>query len=245
MRSHLRSGARRVAATMLALALASLQGCSERKEGEACSSPEDGARCLNSATALVCSEQRLVRFPCKGALGCTQNQESVRCDGTVAAEGDRCEEGSFTCSEDGKARLKCINGKYVADALCRGDDGCSVAGVVTHCDSSKAEVGEVCENVGSLACSPDGSTMLVCEGLWKAGSRCKKGCRRRGSAESGVVECEEEEAKASGPCAPDGAIACEQGGKELLKCFSGRYQKSKPCPGPTGCTSEGFSVQCD
>ncbi len=218
--------------------------CGGPKEGEACASVTDGTRCLDAKVALLCQEDRLVRFPCKGPSGCSESGDGVRCDSTLAEETDRCEEGSFTCRTDGKARLKCINGRYALDGQCLGDDGCSVAGSIASCDTSKAELGDACEDAGSVACSIDGTTMLLCEGRWIEGSKCRKGCRRRGSAQTGLVECEEELAQRLGPCAPEGALACEKDGKSLLSCRSGRYQPTRECKGETGCVASGFAVEC-
>lgn len=218
--------------------------CGGPKEGDACAAATDGARCLDAKTALLCQEDRLVRFACKGPSGCADGAEGIRCDSTLADETDRCEEGSFTCRTDGKARLKCINGRYALDAQCLGDDGCSVAGAVASCDTSKAELGDSCEADGSLACSVDGDMMLMCQGRWIEGSKCRKGCRRRGSAQAGLVECEEELAQPSGVCAPDGALACDKDGKSLLKCTAGRYEPSRECKGEAGCVAAGFAVEC-
>jgi hypothetical protein len=220
-----------------------LLGCSTRGEGAPCSGPADGARCVNESTSLVCSEGRLVTVPCRGASGCAESSESVRCDSTVATEGDRCDEGTFSCSVDGKSRLKCINGRFAVDAACLGDDGCTVVGPVTNCDTSKAEIGADCDNGGSLACSLDGTKMLVCEGRWVEGSTCRKGCRRNGNAQTGLVECEEELGTLLGPCSPEGALACEKGGKTLVSCKLGRYQLKKECE--AGCVATGFTVQCE
>ena len=218
--------------------------CGGPKEGDACSTAAEGARCLDAKVALMCQEERLVRFPCKGPSGCAENAEGVRCDSTLAEETDRCEEGSFTCRVDGKARLKCINGRYALESQCLGDDGCSVAGSVASCDTSKAELGDACEDASGVACSIDGTTMLLCEGRWIEGSKCRKGCRRRGSAQTGLVECEEELARRLGPCAPEGALACEKDGKSLVTCRSGRYQPTKTCTGEKGCVASGFAVEC-
>ncbi len=235
--------AMRAARTVVAMVV--LLGCSSSKEGAPCSGPADGARCLDDSTSLVCSEGRLVKVPCRGASGCAETSESVRCDSTVAADGDRCDEGTFSCSLDGKSRLKCINGRFAADAACLGDDGCTVAGQVTNCDTSKAEIGTDCDNAGSLACSLDGTKMLVCEGRWVEGSACRRGCRRNGNAQTGLVECEEELGTLLGPCSPEGALACEKGGRVLVACKLGRYQLKKECTGDAGCVATGFTVQCD
>jgi hypothetical protein len=221
-----------------------LVGCSSRDEGAPCSGPADGARCIDANTSLVCSEGRLVTVPCRGASGCSENSESVRCDSTVASKGDRCDEGTFSCSVDAKARLRCVNGRFEPESACLGDDGCTVAGQVTNCDTSKAESGADCDKDGTLACSIDGAKMLVCQGkTWVDGSGCRKGCRRIGNAQTGMVECEEELGTLRGPCSPDGALACEKNGKALLSCEQGRYELKKQCE--AGCVAAGFTVQCD
>ena len=99
--------------------------------------PEGGAACTpDEKTWLVCKNgEYVLRQPCRGTKGCTVNKETsaVSCDGSVGYVGDPCEpEGSAACTHDGRARLKCKNGKLSFEVSCAGA-GCKVTSKGIEC----------------------------------------------------------------------------------------------------------------
>lgn len=84
---------------------------------------EGGSACTpDEKTWIVCkNNEYVIRQPCRGAGRCTVNKETsvVRCDGSVGYVADPCEpEGSAACTHDGRARLKCKNGRLSYEVAC-------------------------------------------------------------------------------------------------------------------------------
>lgn len=98
--------------------------------GDAC--PSAGAACSpDGASFLRCEGGVFVTsLLCRGKDACAQKGEDIVCDGSLGELGDRCaQEGSSTCSVDGKAMLRCEAGKLVKDRACK----CVVEGEFLSC----------------------------------------------------------------------------------------------------------------
>ncbi len=105
-----------------------LSGCGP-SEGDECQG--GGYVCDGQAMALECRQGKWRALPCKGALGCSEVGDSIRCDTSGNVAGDNCAssaEGRGLCRADGKAVLECRMG------LLEETDTCS------ECASSGTEI---------------------------------------------------------------------------------------------------------
>lgn len=113
-----------------------------------------------------------------GALGSATPGASA----AAAVEGTPCpQEPSPRCASDGRGLLGCRDGRLVLLHHCRGPEGCQLRAGVVVCDMSVARLDEPCtlEMSGNLACSANGSQVLMCKGqrfaieeVCGAGRRC-------------------------------------------------------------------------
>ncbi len=106
------------------------------------------------------------------------NADGARCDMGTLSEGTACDkknEGNASCSPDKKSMLLCKSGKMVVASKCGGQHGCRQMGTKIDCDSSIAEVGDICEEENTTACNPEKKALLKC----KSGKMVKdKACGR-------------------------------------------------------------------
>lgn len=135
--------------------------------GEACFE-EGEPQCTGDKKAMIkCENSHWVKLnDCKGALGCVANAEGAKCDLGASAPGEPCSkenEGNASCTEDKKSILLCKGGKMEVGSTCKGRHGCRQMGTKLDCDSSTADLGDPCMDDGSMACSPDQKTRLVCK----------------------------------------------------------------------------------
>jgi len=116
------------------------KGCRDDKGKANCDAriSEAGALCLKEKTSACTADQKnrldcrngewFVRAHCRGKKGCYLDDEKnlLYCDQAVAYVGDVCmvEKGA-ACSHDGKAFLRCKNGKYSFETRCLGAKGCT------------------------------------------------------------------------------------------------------------------------
>jgi hypothetical protein len=122
----------------------------------------DGAQ----KTELSCADGRLAASrTCHGALGCqTAPGGGVRCDRTIALEGETCqEEGTGACDTDRKHVLVCMTGRYRTQMECLGALGCELPGNYSvRCDKSIVKEGEACDEDLAVTCSTEGK-QVKCE----------------------------------------------------------------------------------
>jgi hypothetical protein len=155
-------------------------GCSKVNGQPVCdqSVAESGDSC-NVADSYLCSGDKksslqciknkwTVIETCIGERGCTQENERVTCDNSIANVGDGCrEEADYACSPDRKAALVCKKGHFVQARPCKGPEECKVvgtkeAGFKIKCDDSVAVAGDACEKEEHFACSSDERAILKC-----------------------------------------------------------------------------------
>jgi hypothetical protein len=141
------------------------------EDGDPCANESDGNyECsVDKKAMLKCVGNKWAKQEdCKGHLGCVANASGAKCDKGVGAEGDDCtpeNEGNASCSEDKKKMFICKGGKMTVGSLCKGMHGCRQMGTKIQCDSSLADVGDVCEDGHSdPACSMDKKALLECKG---------------------------------------------------------------------------------
>ncbi len=211
------------------------------QEGETCSADEeDEANCSDDKKAmLVCRDGKLLVDPCRGPKGCTPVGEKINCDVTLARVGDPCKGDGATCSEDKTERLNCKDGKFVSETPCRGPKGCVFVGTQVECDRSFAAAGDVCTDEGSGACSVDKTKFLSC----KAGKLVESlSCRgpKKCTATGNKLNCDASVAAVGDPCDQEGAAACSEDAKQMLKCKAGKFGVARPC----NCKVEGTSILC-
>jgi len=107
------------------------------ESGEACGHDGKKACASDGKRVLVCtSGQTETKYQCRGERGCTVNQGKIDCDVSVARNGDACDtlfEGTFACTEDAKAIVKCLEGKFVPDETCKTGTRCLAEPGTTRC----------------------------------------------------------------------------------------------------------------
>jgi hypothetical protein len=127
----------------------------------------DGAQ----KTQLACESGKLVPVrTCNGALGCkTEPGGGIRCDRTVADEGEACrEEGIGACDRAKANVLVCHGGHFRPEMHCLGALGCELPGNYSvRCDKSIVEVGETCNEETAVSCSTDGKQVRCTSGRFE------------------------------------------------------------------------------
>jgi hypothetical protein len=80
-----------------------------------------GYVCTSDKEALECRDGQWRALPCKGPLGCSEDDGTIRCDLSGSVEGDPCAlsaEGRGLCTADAKAVLECRMGSLVQVREC-------------------------------------------------------------------------------------------------------------------------------
>jgi hypothetical protein len=84
---------------------------------------------------------------------------------TLGVAGEPCgTDESFACSTDGKSLLKCAETKWQLQTECKGAKACDSSGPTVDCDTTIAELGDLCSNEGDVACAKDTKSILKCQG---------------------------------------------------------------------------------
>jgi hypothetical protein len=135
--------------------------------GDAC--PEDLVVCDGAGqTELTCKDGKLApRRTCHGPLGCqTVAGGGVRCDKTIALEGEGCrEEGTGACDVSKKDVLVCQGGHYKTQLHCLGPMGCELPGNYSvRCDKSIVPENEACTEESAPSCSIEGKQVQCKDG---------------------------------------------------------------------------------
>lgn len=134
-----------------------------KKEIKRAGGQEGKGACSSDGKAMIlCNDGKITHTQCRGPKGCERDGTDLFCDLSVAKEGDACEGNGAACSLDGKAMLKCVNGKSTLVSHCRGTP-CRIENKQVLCDGSIAEPGDPCEE-GRAACSVDKKSFLECKG---------------------------------------------------------------------------------
>jgi len=170
------------------------------KDGDACSKDEEGAAVCSDPTTLVsCRAGAIVRSPCRGKGGCTEEAGRAQCDASIAEAGEVCAAGAKNaCAVNGKEVLACAEGAMKKAYDCRGERGCSVVSGKIDCDTSVARLGDDCDKrlEGSFACTEDGGSIVKCTaGRFAKDETCK--APNRCLAEPGSTRCGKPEAPPS------------------------------------------------
>lgn len=227
--------------------LALLGGCRKAPEpGQACQAQGE-AVCKDKTTFLECEGGKWQSVSCRGPDGCQTQGNVVRCDESLAQQGDPCgaREGEhFSCGTDKKSELKCKDGTWQLVAKCAGPKGCEAQGMFVKCDQSVANEGDPCEpgtSGESFACTADKKAELKCDGgKWKLFSKCQgpKACEVQGL----FVKCDNTVAAVGDPCSKDGDPACSLDGKSIVECKGGKYAVAQACAG--SCKVDGMFIKC-
>jgi hypothetical protein len=152
---------------------------SGNQPGDPCSRADEGAASCVGPRMIVCRAGKYGFAECRGEKGCSNEAGRALCDTSVAVSGDSCvKEGLKACSTDGKQAMSCKAGKMQPLYACRGEAGCAVTGGKVNCDTSIADVGDVCDSSGEgkNACSAKHDAILVCRtGHFALDEKCKHG----------------------------------------------------------------------
>jgi hypothetical protein len=165
---------------------------SGNQPGDPCSRADEGAASCVGPRMIVCRGGKYGFAECRGEKGCSNEAGRALCDTSVAIGGDSCvKEGLKACSTDGKQAMSCKAGKMQPLYACRGEAGCSSAGGKVSCDTSIADIGDVCDasGEGKNACSTQRDAILVCRAAHFAlDEKCKRGTKC--NASGGSVSCD-------------------------------------------------------
>ncbi|MFZ5892784.1 MAG: hypothetical protein ACOY0T_17120 [Myxococcota bacterium] len=208
--------------------------------GEACEG-EWAACSKDSKQFLECKGNKLTATSsCGGPRGCyPSGARELRCDTSRSNPGDMCSGENASCSMDGKEMLRCRDGKFVADAPCRGPSGCRESSDKINCDQTFGQAGDKCEGSGA-ACEVGGKALLECKGNKLEHSkvcRGEEGCRVIGPN----VRCDSSRGLPGDPCEA-GSAACAVDGSSLLSCKGGKLALARACKKP--CEVHGSLVDC-
>jgi hypothetical protein len=126
----------------------------------------DGAQ----KTQLSCVSGKLTATrTCHGERGCeTAPGGGVRCDRTVALEGEACTEpDTGACDTTHKNVLVCEGGHFKTELHCLGPLGCELPGnYSTRCDKSIVPMDEACVDEGAVSCNTDGKQVRCKDAKW-------------------------------------------------------------------------------
>jgi hypothetical protein len=105
--------------------------------GEPCAENDKKACATDGRHVLACDEGRMrPQYECRGPNGCRVAERKVNCDLSIARLGDPCDklvEGTFACSEDARAIVKCEGGQFILDEKCKGAERCLSEPGSTRC----------------------------------------------------------------------------------------------------------------
>ena len=105
--------------------------------GEACAHEGKKACSVDGKQVLACAQgQTETRYQCRGERGCTVKGGKIDCDVSVARNGDACDpqfEGTYACTEDATAIVRCVNGRFEADETCKRGLRCFAEPGTTRC----------------------------------------------------------------------------------------------------------------
>lgn len=105
--------------------------------GEPCAEDDKKACGTDGRHVLACEGGRMTpKYECRGENGCKVAERKVNCDLSIARLGDACDklvEGTFACTEDARAIVRCEGGKFVADEKCKGPERCLAEPGSTRC----------------------------------------------------------------------------------------------------------------
>lgn len=105
--------------------------------GEPCAEDNKKACATDGRQVLSCEEGRMrPKYDCRGEHGCRVKERKVDCDLSIARRGDACDklvEGTFACTEDARAIVRCEGGEFVEDEKCKGAERCLAEPGSTRC----------------------------------------------------------------------------------------------------------------
>lgn len=153
---------------------------SGNQPGDVCSKADEGiAACRGADAMLACHGAKFESVPCRGPRGCDMLGEQASCDQSVAEAEELCKKPSAkACSVDKSQVLSCVNGRMIAQYLCRGPAQCNAAGGKLSCDQTVAKLGDSCDKAlsGHIACSEDKKSLITCKDeRFVPSEKCKAG----------------------------------------------------------------------
>jgi hypothetical protein len=224
--------------SLVFLAIAACHG----KPGEDCT--DTPGSCLDKASHLVCVNKKYVLETCKGKGGCNDEGKTLLCDNSLAAVDDGCgHDGARACSSDGKAELRCHDGKFNVEWSCRGS--CTLDASSNPKCTPTGEVGDACRP-DSIVCDGKQKTQLSCVDGKLAVTRTCNGAIGCETTPGGGVRCDRSVALEGEKCTEEDRGACDTTHKNVLVCQGGKFKTTLHCLGELGCELPGnYSTRCD
>lgn len=107
------------------------------ESGDACAHDGKRACSTDAKRVLACHDGKMEpQYDCRGERGCGVVDGKLDCDVSVARSGDPCDrqfEGTFACSEDGLAIVRCSGGHFAPDETCKRGTRCVSEPGTTRC----------------------------------------------------------------------------------------------------------------
>ncbi|MFO0594668.1 MAG: hypothetical protein U0228_05175 [Myxococcaceae bacterium] len=139
-----------------------------------------GGDCSSDGKKMLACEGGKWAFKMNCSKLCVSNVNGVRCENASGAAGDPCTKEQFdqaVCSEDKKTLLVCDGEKFNAASSCKGQNHCRAVNKNIECDTTIADVGDPCEEDGTLSCDPAKKELLKCSGKkFALEKKCPKRC---------------------------------------------------------------------
>ncbi|MFO0755100.1 MAG: hypothetical protein U0359_01305 [Byssovorax sp.] len=219
-------------------------------EGTTCGKNDKFACTLDKKFMMRCKEGKWARTEsCLGPAACDASGMFVKCDTSIVAEGDLCENNpekktaAAGCSADKKSLYACKDNKWKKVESCTGPDGCT-SGYNVRCDGPTVNAGDFCvkEEEADYACATDKKSSLKCEADgWKLSRKClgPEGC----TSTFNSIKCDDSVQEPDAACQGDDAAACSTDGKTVLHCKGGKFVKSRTCP--KACKVTYSTIECE
>lgn len=189
---------------------------------------------------------------CGGAATTGPRTEAavVRGPPRAAAAGDPCPtDGKVECADPSSALL-CRHGALLG-VRCRGPQGCVGRGDASKCHDEIRDEGDACieSTPDSTACTPDGTSELVCKG---GKDEVNRRCRGpdKCHVDGDTVRCDDDFAEVGERCEPtlgDDNYSCSVDRSQMILCDrkSRTFGSYAVCRGPDHCQVMDHGIHCD
>lgn len=107
------------------------------ESAEPCAAEGKKACSADGKRVLQCAQGQMeTRYQCRGERACVVTQGKIDCDVSIARNGDACDmqfEGTYACTEDALAIVRCVNGRFEPDETCKHGMRCFAEPGTTRC----------------------------------------------------------------------------------------------------------------
>ncbi len=135
-------------------------------DGEPCSAAEGAGTCAVDGSAMLRCEAGTFHLAmhCRGARACHREEAQVRCDASIAEEGDVCTAGA-ACSVDGASFLHCVEGAMHVARECPGPEHCHEVEHNVLCDAGPFGVERLAGLRAHFSCGTPTASPTACAAI--------------------------------------------------------------------------------